>query len=448
MVSMRNRFASFSVRELAFTAVPAILLILAAFWLAAQFISPAVPKRIVIAAASKGSPYYEAAQRYRTFLSQNDVTLEVRETTGSLENLSLIKDANSPVAAAFLQGGLASTKEAPEVRSIGRLFYEPIWVFYQGIAKLERLTELVGQRVLIGPSGSGTAALAERLLAASGVTRATATLINRELPDYIEALETGQADAGVLVLAPEARTIRRLLASDKVRLMSVMQADAYVQRFPFLSRLELKQGVVDFAKDIPHADTMLVATTAVLVVKRDLHPALVNLLTQAIISVHSQPMLDSNGEAGIFQRAGAFPIADDQEYPLSPDAVRVYKSGPPFLQRYLPFWLATIADRLIVMLVPLIGILLPTLRFAPTLYAWRVRRRIIYWYRELKKVEEQAGPKPSPSEISAAMQRVDRIEEAVNRTPIPLTFANQLYDLREHLEVVRRHLTTMRESVA
>ena len=173
-----------------------------------------------------------------------------------------------------------------------------------------------------------------------------------------------------------------------------------------------------------------------------------NALTQAIISVHSQPVLDSNGEAGIFQRAGAFPIADDQEYPLSPDAVRVYKSGPPFLQRYLPFWLATIADRLIVMLVPLIGILLPTLRFAPTLYAWRVRRRIIYWYRELKKVEEQVGPKPSPSEISAAMQRVDRIEEAVNRTAIPLTFANQLYDLREHLEVVRRHLTTMRESAA
>src|ERR1700694_5143967 len=150
---MRNKFASFSVRELAFTAVPAILLILAGFWLAAQFVSPAVPKRIVIAAASKGSPYYEAAQRYRTFLSQNDVTLEVRETTGSLENLLLIKEANSPVAAAFLQGGLASAKEAPDRRSIGRLFYEPIWVFYQGTAKLERLTGLVGKRVLIGPSG-------------------------------------------------------------------------------------------------------------------------------------------------------------------------------------------------------------------------------------------------------------------------------------------------------
>jgi hypothetical protein len=286
--------------------------------------------------------------------------------------------------------------------------------------------------------------LAERLLAASGVTAATATLINMELPEYVAALEKGEADVGLLVLAAEAPTVRRLLASNTVRLMHVAQADAYVQRFPFLSKLMLQQGVVDFARNIPATDTAMLTTTAALLVRKKLHPALTNLLTQAVISVHAQPMLNANGEANVFQRAGAFPIADDQEFPLSPDALRVYKSGPPLLQRYFPFWLATIADRLFVLLLPAVGILLPVLRFAPTLYTWRVRRRIVYWYRELKRVEANADR----SKPERAMREIERIEDAVNLLPVPLGFANQLYDLRQHIDVVRRRLTEPRANFA
>ncbi len=437
---MRSKFGSVQLREVVYTAGPVLLLILAAFWAASRFITPAPPQKLVVAAATKGSPYYEAAQRYRGVLAENGITLEVVETKGSFENLSLVTSANSNVSAAFLQGGLASSKDAPDLRSLGRLFHEPVWIFHQRSAKLERLTDLAGKRVLIGPAGSGTAALAMRLLGASGVTRDTATLVNMELTQYVEALEQGAADAGILVLGPEARTVRRLLASPNVRLMNITQADAYVQRFPFLTKIELKEGVVDFAKNVPQADTVMLATTAALVVRQELHPALANLLTQAIINVHAQPMLDADGEAGILQRAGAFPLSDDQEFPLSPDAARVYKSGPPFLQRYMPFWMATLADRLLVLLLPAIGILLPALRFAPALYTWRVRRRIVYWYRELKRVEAGVGARAAPAEIAAAMQEVDRIEDAVNRLPVPLGFANQLYDLREHIDVVRRRL--------
>ena len=160
---------------------------------------------------------------------------------------------------------------------------------------------------------------------------------------------------------------------------------------------------------------------------------LANLLTQAVIAVHAQPTLDAGGEAGILQRAGAFPMAEDQEFPLSPDAARVYKSGPPFLQRYLPFWLATLADRLIILLLPAVGILIPALRFAPALYTWRVRRRIVYWYRELKRVEAHVGGQSDSARVAAAMEESDRIEEAVNRLPVPLGFANQLYDCADTL---------------
>jgi TRAP-type uncharacterized transport system substrate-binding protein len=440
---MRAKFRS-QFREGLSAAAPAMVLVLVAFWVAAQFVAPAPPKSFAIAAAKKGSPYFAAAQQYGRILKDNGVTLEVRETTGSLENLALLADPSSPVAAAFIQGGIASSKDVPDARSIGRVFYEPVWIFYRGPEKLNRLTQLIGKRVLIGPAASATAALAQRLLAASGVTADTSQLINMQLPDYVAALEKGEADAGLLVLAPEARTIHRLLASDSVKLMNVTQADAYAQRFPFLSKLTLKQGVVDFAKNIPPDDTAMLTTTTALLVRKSLHYALTDLLTQAVIRVHAQPVLDNNGETGVFQRAGAFPIADDQEYPLAADALRVYKSGPSLLQRYLPFWLATLVSRLFVLLLPAIGILLPLLRVAPALYTWRVRRRIVYWYRELKAVEATADR----ANLGRAMNEIDRIEDAVNQLPVPLGFANQLYDLRQHIDVVRQRLMAPRPLAA
>ncbi len=243
--------------------------------------------------------------------------------------------------------------------SVGRIAYEPLWVFYAGSGRLERLTDLKGKRILVGPAGGGTSGLALRMLAANGVTAENATLINRELPDYVDVLAKGEADAGFLVLAPEARTIQRLLRTPNVHLMSFANADAYTQRFPFLTRLVLREGVVDFAANIPPADTTLIATTTAVLVREDAHRALVNLLAQALHEAHGQPVADAGNEAQLFQRVGEFPMANDPEFALSEDARRVYRSGPPVLQRYMPFWVATMLDRLMLSLVVLLPILIP-----------------------------------------------------------------------------------------
>jgi uncharacterized protein len=251
------------------------------------------------------------------------------------------------------------------------------------------------------------------------------------------------------VLGPEARTIERLLNSPNVRLLSMSQADAYAQRFPFLSRLDLKEGVVDFGRDIPPSDTTMVATMAGVLIRDDLHTALANLMTQALIDVHSKPVINANGEAAIFGRAAEFPFAADPEFPLSDEARRVYRSGPPFLQRYLPFWLATLFDRMVVLLVPIIGVAIPLVRFAPAIYTWRVRRGIVRWYGELKKVEDGVRSDASTEQVAQAAAEIDRIEASVNLITLPLGFTNQLYDLLEHIEVVRRRLTALgRQKVA
>jgi TRAP-type uncharacterized transport system substrate-binding protein len=438
---MRSKFALFQTRELLLVLLPVVAVFFGAMWLALRLVDPAPPRTFVVSATSAGSPYYRYAERYKATFKRNGVALEVRETGGSLANLKALADPASGVHAGFIQGGLASSRDAPGLLSVGRIAYEPLWVFYAGGERLERLGDLKGKRVLVGPAGSGTSSLALRLLAANGITAETATLINRELPDYVDMLAKAEADAGFLVLAAEARTIQRLLRTPNVHLMSFANADAYTQRFPFLSRLELRQGVVDFAANIPPADTTLIATTAAVLVREDAHPALVNLLAQALQEAHGQPVTDSSGEAQLFQRAGEFPLVNDPEFALSEDARRVYRSGPPMLQHYMPFWVATMLDRLTVSLVVLVPVLIPLLRFAPQIYNWRIRRRIMYWYGELKGLEAAARSARTGEEKAAKLRDLDRIEAAVDNIPVPLGFADRLYELRQHVELTRRRLT-------
>jgi hypothetical protein len=409
---------------------------------------PPPPSRFVVSAATAGSPYHRFAERYRPAFERNGVKLEVRESAGSIANLKALSDRESGVHAGFVQGGLASSKDALGLVSIGRVAYEPLWVFHTAGMRIARLSDLKGKRILVGPAGSGTSGLALRLLAANGVTAKTATLIHSELPAYVETLGKGEADAGFLVLAAEARTIQRLLRLPNVEPMSFANAEAYIQRFPFLTRLVLREGVVDFAANLPRGDTVLLATTAAVLVREDTHRALVSLLALAVQEVHAAPAVDDRGEAQLFVRAGEFPMAGDPEFPFSEEARRVYRSGAPFLQRYVPFWVATTIDRLLVSFVVLLPILIPLVRFAPQIYGWRVRRRIVYWYGALKQIEASARKDGSPGARAEHLLELDRIEAAVDDIAVPLAFSDKLYELRQHIEVVRRRLQGNRTSAS
>jgi TRAP-type uncharacterized transport system substrate-binding protein len=435
-------------RDLLIIGTPAFVLVVGSVWLALRFADPPPPPRFVIAAATAGSPYYHYADQYRPVFERNGVKLEVLQSAGSLANLEAITSPTSGVDAAFVQSGLASAKDTAGVLSIGRITYEPLWVFHAASLQINRLSDLKGKRILVGPANSGTSGLALRLLAANGVTAETATLINSELPSYVEKLGKGEADAGFLVLAAEAQTIQRLLRLPGIHLMSFGNADAYTQRFPFLTKLVLREGVVDFANNVPPADTVLIATSAALLVRESTHRALVSLLAQAVQEVHAAPAMDPSGEAPLFQRPGDLPLASDPEFRFSEDAKRVYRSGPPLLQRYVPFWVAATVDRLIVSVVVLLPILIPLIRFAPQIYSWRVRRRIVYWYGALKRLEASARAS-TPESRAGHLLELDSIEAAVDDIPIPIAFADKLYELRQHIEVVRRRLSgTARNTAA
>ena len=424
-----------SLRDLFATAWWIVLIAGAGFVIAYQFVQPAPPKKIVIATGSEAGAYYQFALRYAAILARNGIALEVRESAGSLENLEQLKAGTAQVG--FVQGGVIPPKEDPDAEedsgllSLGSMFYEPVWVFYRGERKVERLTDLRGKRIAIGQEGSGIRQLAQQLLAANEIPAGDRLLPLSGLK-AAEELQQGRIDAAFIIAAEKAPVVQVLLRSPGIRLMSFAQTSAYQRRFPFLTRLTFPHGVADLVRDFPPEDIRLLAPTANLIVRDDLHPALQSLLLQAASEVH--------GKTGFFQDAGEFPAYKDPMFPLSPEAARYFKSGPPFLQRYLPFWLAVLVDRLIVLLVPVFALLIPLLKVAPAIYTWRVRSKVFRCYGALKFLEEDLHHHFDPARLAEYRSRLDALDDEASQLHVPLGFTDLVYTLREHVNLVRQML--------
>ena len=359
--------------------VAAIALIVGALVATIAYLGPIPPRVVVMSTGAPGGAYDELARRYQTILARSHVELRLIESAGAVENLERLNDPQSDVSVAFVQNGLTSEARSPKLVSLGTVSYEPMWLFYQGAAPGLHLEGLRGRKVSIGPEGSGSRAIALELLSRNGIGPQAAELLPLPLAETGEELLAGKIGAAILVASWDAPVVHRLLADSHVDLASFPRANAYVALYPFLNTLTLPAGVGSLAADRPPNDVTLLAPKTSLVVRRDLHPAIQSLLLDAAAEVHSG--------AGVFNKSGQFPAAEQFDVPLSSEARQFYKAGRPFLQRYLPFWLAVLAGRLLVLLIPVVGVAYPLLRILPALYDWSMRRKVFRLYGELKFIE-------------------------------------------------------------
>ncbi|MBB2932520.1 TAXI family TRAP transporter solute-binding subunit [Paraburkholderia silvatlantica] len=432
------RFVAISWRDLAVTFGPILLVSAAAIWLAVRLIQPAPPSTLTMSAGPRGSTFWNAAEKYKAILARNNITLNVLESEGSAQNLQRLADPKSNVDVAFVQDGLAS-KVPGGLVSLGSVAYVPLVVFYHGPVA-SRLSQFEGQRIAIGAEGSGTRELALTLLKANGIEPGGATkLLPLSGEDAARELVAGKIDVAILAGdSAQPPVMGRLSRMPGIRFFDFVQADAYARRFPYLTAITIPMGAFDFGRNLPAAPLHFIAPTAELVARDSLHPALSDLLIEAAKEVH--------GRSTLLQRAGEFPAPRAQDFPISADAARYYKSGKSFLYRVLPFWVASLADRLVVLLVPIIVVLIPGLRIVPSLYAWRVKSRIYRWYGSLIALERAAMADNSPTERRALIRQLDKIEESVNGMKMPLAYAEQFYVLREHIGFVRARLSGTREA--
>ena len=390
-------------------------------------LDPTPDKHIVMATGPAQGAYAEFAKRYVPLLRERGVTLELRPTGGSNENLALLRDPGAGVQVAFVQGGVEAPDEAPEfvdppLLSLGSVAFEPLWLFYRedssgrpiGSAAPTRLADLAGWRIDTGPAGGGTLPLLLQLVETGGLPLQGLRGGDASTVDGVVGLVQGRFDALALVSAADAPFV---------------QAEAYARRFGFLHALRLPRGLIDPVADRPPQDMHLVAATASLVTRADLHPALMELLVQAASRVH--------GRQGWFARQGEFPNLDAPIFPLAREAQRFHRDGAPWLQRYLPFWLANFFDRMWIVLLPLLAALLPLSRVLPPLVELRLRSRVFRWYGQLRTLEEARGQR-SPEELG---EELDTIEARVAEIDVPLSYADELYALRSHIAMVRRRLS-------
>jgi TRAP-type uncharacterized transport system substrate-binding protein len=424
------RVALVSLRDLVATAGPFILVALALLIAAYFVLDPAPPRRVVLATGPEGSAYAEFGKRYAAELARYGIQVELRASMGARENLRLLREAKEQVDVGFVQGGSGDEQAQPAgLVSLGSVNYEPVWIFRRG-QPLRRLADLRGLRVNTGVRGSGTPGITRRLLEANFVERDELQRESLAETPAVMALLEGKLDAAVLVSPPESPMVQMLLQTPGIHLYEYAHAEAYSRRFPYLVPVVLPRGVVDLSRDVPREDITLIATTTALLAREDTHPALMQLFVQAAARIHGGP--------GWIARAGEFPNGRPGEHPLAKEAQRFYQSGPPLLQRYLPFWLANLVDRMWVALFSIIAVLIPLSRLLPPLYEFRVRSRIFRWYRNLRQIEsELQEKKANRDELLAALDRLERRAFAVT---VPLSYADELYALRQHIDLVRARL--------
>ena len=408
----------------------AIALTVLAVWLVFALFRPKPPRSVTMAVYPEGSLNAELVKRYQEVLARDGIELKLAPSAGAVESVAHLRDPKSAVSIAIIPGGITTEQDSPELVSLGTLFYQPLWVFSRG-RLLESPKLLRGLRISIGPEGSSSRALSLQFLGRVGIIdQKSATLLSLTPFESAQELIRGDIDVAVFLDAWESPAVQQLLRTKDVNLESLSKADAFVALYPYLNKLVLPAGVVDMTEPRPPTDVLLIAPKASLVVRRSLHPAIQYLLLEAAVAIHSTP--------GIFHTAGQFPAPESIDVPLSPYAREFYRTGPPFLQRHLPFWLAVFVAEVLVLLIPLVAVLYPLFRFAPTVYDWMEKRRVYQLYSELKRLEDEmfyTGPnKPREDFVG----RLDRLQNRASRLSVPTSFKPLVYALRLHIDMVRQ----------
>jgi len=387
------------------------------------------PRVIVMATGPAGGSYAEYGARYRELAARQGLEVRLRSTAGDVENLALVRDPRSGVSVAILQAGTTSAQESPELVSLGSLFYQAIWLFRRGE---QRGTVFGGPRVSIGQVGSGTRATMTKVLKLLGTNPHAYELLDLAPDRAVEELQAGRIDGMALVAGWESPLVRQLLADPAIDLVDAVRADAFVALDPLLEKRVLPMGVADLARNRPPRDVRLLTTKASLIVRADLHSAVRYLLLEAASKIHGGP--------NMFQKAGQFPAAEGLDVPLGDDARQFYRSGPPLLHRYLPYWMAVLAERLLLVLVPLVGVLLPLLRGAPAMYREILRRRMMRFYGELKLIETELEARRPGADTADLVRRTADLETRASHMRGPLYFSQLVYTLKWHIRLVQTRL--------
>ncbi len=412
--------------------VPALCaVVIALIWIGWLQMQPQPNKTIIMSVGNDDGIYSAYAKKYADILARQGIRLELRKSSGSVENYQRLKDPGSDIDLALVQSGIGDARDAPDLEVLTAVSYEPIWLFYNGSKTIDQIAQLTGKRLAVGLPGSGLRKLTIDLLAVHGINASNTTLTDMTAQQADVQLRSGAIDAGFFIGIPKTPLVAKLLGSD-LKLMNFSQADAIVRTFPSLSKVVFPRGAIDLQRDLPAQDVTLLSATAMLVAKNRLHPSLVYALLDTAVEVHAEP--------GFFSARNEFPNQHVDDFPISEQARRYFRTGRPFLQNYLPFWLANFIEQRFVILVPLLALLFALLQTVPRLLIYRVRTRLSHWYYELNALEDALRTTTAPTAAQRHLwhEQLMQLDAAVHQIDLPSRYFNQLYALKLSIQIVRK----------
>ncbi|RKZ81701.1 MAG: C4-dicarboxylate ABC transporter substrate-binding protein [Candidatus Parabeggiatoa sp. nov. 1] len=420
------------------TVIASLVFIFLSFYIAYQFVDPPPPNELRIATGREDGGYHAFALEYQTLLAEDKFQLDIQPTAGSIEVIQRLKSGD--VSIGLVQGGTKGTISDDGLKSLGSLFYEPVWLFHRKNIPLEYLFELRGKRIAVGEEGSGTRPIALQLLQDNEVTQDNTTLLALSSNEATLQLKAGKIDAAFFVMSPKADRIFQLLKNSDIELLSFKRDLAYRGRYSFLTGVKIGEGMIDLKKNIPSQEKTLLAATASLVAREDLHSDLVPLLLTTLKKIHQK--------GGLLEKPKQFPSDKFVEFPMNPDASHYLQSGPSWLHKIFPFWIASTLDRLKILLIPLIAMMLPLLKGVLPLYSWGIRFKIFRWYSTLREIDSEIAQITDLTAIDAEIKRMKALEqEILEQVSVPLSYMGEFYSLRVHTQLVLSRLKERGEDV-
>jgi TRAP-type uncharacterized transport system substrate-binding protein len=428
----RNKIRELNLKTILKFFIPVIFIIAILGWASYHFVHPIPPNTLVMSTGREEGSFVIFGERYRQVLARNHIRVKLLPSSGAVENLRRLGDQSQKLDAGFVQDGMGSVEGLSNLVSLGSVFYTPLWVFYKGNETLDDLSQLRGKRINTGPEGSGIRKFALDLLKAAKALDPPTKIFEFPQTDAKKAMMEGKIDVIMVFSAAENPFVQDMLHSKDIKLMSFNQAESYTRLFPGLSHVFLPKGIVNLTERNPSSDIHLLASTVNLIVRKNLHPALVYLLLKASVEIYSG--------AGWLHKGGEFPSLKTHDFPISEQAQRFYKSGGSALYDSLPFWAAAFIDRMLLLLIPLGVILIPMIGILPWLYTWRNRSKYYRWYRELRNFEKDLTEHYRPEHFNDYQEHLGQIEKAVDRIKISVPFYDEVFILKAHIQMVRQKL--------
>lgn len=405
------------------------------------FVAPPPPMSATMSTGAESGSYHAFALRLQEELAREHFELKLVNSSGSRENAQRLLDTDSGINIALLQSGQElelNEGQRQSLHSLGAVYHEPLWLFVRRHLQADTLQDLTARKIAIGNPGGGLRMLLTPLLQAIGVDTDNPGGNWQPLtgPKAASQLLAGELDGAFFMARAESDLVRQLANHPEVRLFPFVRARAYEHYLPFIEGIEVSRGLLSLSNDQPAHDMKTLGAQALLVINNDFHPAIAPLILATAQKVMA------NG--GLLEEPGAWPKADPQAFDMLAEADYFHRKGPPLLQRYLPFRIASLADRYIILVIPLLVVLFPLFKIAGPVYRWRIRARIYRWYKYLRDIDKKFNRNTLPEQLDEEILRLHALQNELAKVEVPLSYTHELYELHLHVRYVIRRLQELK----